>query len=655
MSDFDGGMDLWYSSSEGHGGESGSGVVEDDSSGKEEDANDEGMDDGDGTGGGGEEKREGESSSGDGSGSISAPRDVKPSTGPHFTIHDATGQKYVCRVYAEDELIVLSRLDSAFHPAITVWDDDLSERHGVDAAPAVNAADRDGNDLVDILGLDPTKNDGIIKKFQFSLTGNSQDGSENGNLPDGIRSSVAKMLRKMGMNDAAEALAAGDNPNAQVEVIVAEMGGNQVANGGDNNAFADIIKAAAVGAQGIANNDKMKDKDKKSTVPTTPRRMNETEMYRLLQRLKGMCSQLHLGWWSYEWCHQEQVRQFHVAVSTKHPRYDVQDVTLVGKYGGEMEIIYPKGMYDGKFMKGRTTVVQYDNKGKVLTSEQRDHTPQDDAVYKSSFFPDVYDTTKHRASGQQEKSREKSSYVKLGQSGGPIITQVYEGGDFCEEVGYARRMTLELRCCTEDEIDQWLDSKKQRNQQQQQRNQQKDVTPPAVLVSVKEEETCVYRSRVCTPLLCPAVPSSAAKTDTAALKVGKTGEQDDPIGGLLNAIFGDEMVENGEVQVYFPDDIVGGEFDDLIAIAENGGDFANNPAFQRVKEALRKGHVSNTKKLIKDLLSDDLVSALGGNIGAASSSTRPAGVMEVKEQESIREILDKVMRKRPCLVKNLGW
>ena len=65
------------------------------------------------------------------------------------------------------------------------------------------------------------------------------------------------------------------------------------------------------------------------------------------------------------------------------------------------------------------------------------------------------------------------------------------------------------------------------------------------------------------------------------------------------AIFGDEMVQSGEVQVYFPDDSVGGEFDELIAIAENGGDFANNPAFQRVKEALRKGHVTNSKKLIK--------------------------------------------------------
>ena len=45
---------------------------------------------------------------------------VRQSTGPHFTIHDATGQKYVCRVYAEDELIVRSRIDSVFNPAIDV-------------------------------------------------------------------------------------------------------------------------------------------------------------------------------------------------------------------------------------------------------------------------------------------------------------------------------------------------------------------------------------------------------------------------------------------------------------------------------------------------------------------------------------------------------
>jgi hypothetical protein len=48
---------------------------------------------------------------------------VQRSTGPHFTIHDATGQRYVCRAYAEDELIVRSRIDSVFNPVITIWDD----------------------------------------------------------------------------------------------------------------------------------------------------------------------------------------------------------------------------------------------------------------------------------------------------------------------------------------------------------------------------------------------------------------------------------------------------------------------------------------------------------------------------------------------------
>jgi hypothetical protein len=48
---------------------------------------------------------------------------VQRSTGPHYTIHDATGQRYVFRAYVEDELIVRSRIDSVFNPAIAIWDD----------------------------------------------------------------------------------------------------------------------------------------------------------------------------------------------------------------------------------------------------------------------------------------------------------------------------------------------------------------------------------------------------------------------------------------------------------------------------------------------------------------------------------------------------
>ena len=657
VSDLDNsGMNLWYSDSdtdeneineevgvEGEVADGGEGVKEDES--KENDEKDEEKD---------EDVKEGGGQTGDSSytehdalskstSAAATTKGIKRSSGPHFTIHDSTGQKYICRVYAEDELIVLSRLDSAFHPAITIWDD---------AKYKINVADDEkstGNDnAADLYALNDMSEGNIKKKFQFSINsgGVNGEGDNMGNLPEGIRSSVAKMLRKMGMNDAAVALEGqnnnqlgldGDIANVEVDVIVADIGIG-VDGGVDEQELADIIKAAAVGA-GIntVDTDDMKGAetpDMKQRQPK-PLLMNKREIYNLLQNLKGLCSQLHGGWWSYEWCHQEQIRQFHVAMShndPSRPQYDIQDVTLVGKYGGKMHIIYPEGTYpNGAHSNGITSTIQYDNKGKALKTTTRAHTKGESAMYAAPFT--IEPAIKHQGKP-----------ITLPNQRGPIISQTFEGGGFCEEVGRPRRMEVELRCCTKNEITYWLDSRKTEKEKAQSK---KEEMPSAVLVSVKEEDTCDYRSRVCTPLLCEL--NAAAKPDITKPNIKKT---NDSLGNLLSAIFGDEIVQQGEIQVYFPDDNVGNEFDELIHHAENGGDFTLHPAFQRVKEALEKGNGINSKKLIKDLLTGDDISVTGG-IGNAGSVVIP-GSIEVTS-ESIREILDKVLLKRPCLMKNLGW
>ncbi len=45
---------------------------------------------------------------------------VRRSSVPPISVHDATGQRYICESYAKDELIVLSRVDSVFHPVVHV-------------------------------------------------------------------------------------------------------------------------------------------------------------------------------------------------------------------------------------------------------------------------------------------------------------------------------------------------------------------------------------------------------------------------------------------------------------------------------------------------------------------------------------------------------
>ena len=116
---------------------------------------------------------------------------VQRSTGPHFTIHDATGQRYVCRAYAEDELIVRSRIDSVFNPAITIWDDiahdDVELEMGENSGGRAKASVDNGQEGT----KKPRQN-----SFHFNIKGGLVGVDDAGNLPETIRTSVAKLLRK---------------------------------------------------------------------------------------------------------------------------------------------------------------------------------------------------------------------------------------------------------------------------------------------------------------------------------------------------------------------------------------------------------------------------------------------------------------------------
>ena len=136
------------------------------------------------------------------------PADLRRSIGPHWTIYDATGQRFVCRAYDEDELVVLSRVDSAFLPAISVWDDESRFHHMPEERSAITTQPTSG----------PTGNV-VKKKFEFQIHGN------NDVLPDEIISQVGDILRNMGMNAEVEDVA---DVQAQLQNMLggAENGAN---------------------------------------------------------------------------------------------------------------------------------------------------------------------------------------------------------------------------------------------------------------------------------------------------------------------------------------------------------------------------------------------------------------------------------------------
>ncbi len=248
-------------------------------------------------------------------------------------------------------------------------------------------------------------------------------------------------------------------------------------------------------------------------------------------------------------------------------------------------------------------------------------------------------------------------------------------------------MSVELRCCTEDEIDHWLESKKQRSRghskqrgaghrHEEEMEQKKHGgrhpdsrdTPLAVLVSVQEdkEEICNYRSRVCTPLLCPKSLTQKQNTNADHSKTGKskarghkanaadsaTTKKQDGITALMNSVFGGGMDvgDNGEVRVIMADRETAEAFEQLIQQSENGVDIVNTPQFEKVKKLLNSSPNQNIMdKMVKKL-------NIGSDVEVDSmKSAIRSSMVEVEEGESIRSILMKTLLSRSCLVKNLGW
>lgn len=200
---------------------------------------------------------------------------------PHFIIHDGTGQKYICRVYYDDELVVVSRMDSMFLPATTI-----EENGGTQGTFDVKESE-----MID----KPTKQNVFNLKIQGggkTFVQISSDGIDiNGeSLEDTISSAVTKMLNNLGLGD--------DNAMADLAAMADQGAVEQVE---DVNAWlTEIGMAAAVGA-GVNGAAKAATSAGIVREEAKIKKLSYREILDALDSLKGVCSQAHLGWWSYEW------------------------------------------------------------------------------------------------------------------------------------------------------------------------------------------------------------------------------------------------------------------------------------------------------------------------------------------------------------------
>ena len=205
-------------------------------------------------------------------------------------------------------------------------------------------------------------------------------------------------------------------------------------------------------------------------------------------KLQETCAQHHAGWWSYEWCNEKQVSQFHVHVkqvvetdkdgNTIHfdKQMEIQDVTTVGKF---------------KQRSVRIDEIKAPSKARRVIVDQGD--------------------------GQKHLAGEI------------VVTDIFDSGDWCEEFGIHRSVQVEIRCCPD---------------LQEQAAKRKDISfGKAVMKSVVENgrEKCTYKTVVCSQLLCP---------EAFEIENRKKVEHTDDATTLGNEVVGDGSGQEGEGGAY---------------------------------------------------------------------------------------------------------
>jgi Glucosidase II beta subunit-like protein len=190
-----------------------------------------------------------------------------------------------------------------------------------------------------------------------------------------------------------------------------------------------------------------------------------------LQELQSICGQIHKGWWSYEWCYGESITQFHI-------EYKVETNTI------QLESVIDLGHY--KFRK----------------------IALDDGTLSLNEY----------AEGAPELAR---------------VTDVYDGGNVCDETGGARITYVNMICCSDKIAEQ--------HKGMLHKQGHPVTTNVAVFVDIEEDPDvlCSYNVTICTPLLCGSVET---ENDTKSKSEYRVLSRSNPIDHDMNIVKENESI-----------------------------------------------------------------------------------------------------------------
>jgi Glucosidase II beta subunit-like protein len=182
-----------------------------------------------------------------------------------------------------------------------------------------------------------------------------------------------------------------------------------------------------------------------ATKSTQRNEMTTSKIEMRLEELKSICGQIHKGWWSYEWCYGESITQFHIEYNVETNTIQVESVLDMGRY------------------------------------ETRNISLDIEALPPNEYAEDTPELAR--------------------------VTDVYSGGNVCDENGEARAVHVHMICCS--------DSIAQQHNGMLHKQGNPVASNIAVFVDIEEDEDvlCLYNATVCTPLLCDSEDVEADISD----------------------------------------------------------------------------------------------------------------------------------------------
>ena len=368
----------------------------------------------------------------------------------HYSIRDASGQLYACRLYAENELDPESLNDSMFalprlqQPATTDTDDDTvvvaakEQKVSSSSSSTARVAPR-----TRVVQQSPAR---VSRKAQGSSSGTTTTTT--------LKGATAPTTSTIDDTAGGAQTAAAD---ASPRVAATTSGGD--------DATATTATSTTTASSTAA--------------PPSP----EIDVTALLQsfqsQLARICGQIHKGYWSYEWCFEGDVTQFHLE---HHKRLN----TLTVEQSSSL------GTFDRRIV----------------------HTKELEHMAPNEWMDDDSD------SGQQgEIARIVDIHTH---NGSPCSGNDNNNNNKDDNDAAARSSFIHYQCCS-DRVLHKMKSMIHRDGSQIKTN------AVAGILQVVEEPTCTYNMTVCTPLLCGSTAQSKAGSSSSSSTDDDDAEDDDSL------------------------------------------------------------------------------------------------------------------------------